>query len=114
MKSSTAQKAFVPGSLQPPHTEEWAHRSERGGGFKVTKLVSAPPRLDDALWLPDENFDDLRTCRVGDCEIELIFVGAPLSPVVGLVAIADASLLCRVSLPFIEHGALPQWDACEV
>lgn len=46
---------------------------ERGGGFKVTKRISTPPRLDDfsALRLPDEDLDDLRRCRVGDCEVKL-------------------------------------------
>lgn len=46
---------------------------ERGGGFKVTRRISAPPRLDDFsdLRLPDEDFDDLRNCRVGDCEVKL-------------------------------------------
>jgi hypothetical protein len=46
---------------------------ERGGGFKVTKRISAPPRLDDfsALQLPDGDLDDLRSCRVGDCEVKL-------------------------------------------
>jgi hypothetical protein len=48
-------------------------RFESGGGFKVTKRISAPPQLADfdALRLPDEDLDDLRTCRVGDCEIKL-------------------------------------------
>jgi hypothetical protein len=46
---------------------------ERGGGFKVTKRISAPPRLDDfsAVRLPDQDIDDLRRCRVGDCEVKL-------------------------------------------
>jgi hypothetical protein len=46
---------------------------ERGGGFKVTKRISAPPRLEDfaTLRLPDEDLDALRSCRVGDCEIKL-------------------------------------------
>jgi hypothetical protein len=46
---------------------------ERGGGFKVTKRISAPPRLEDfgALRLPDEDLDDLRNCRVGRCEVKL-------------------------------------------
>jgi hypothetical protein len=46
---------------------------ERGGGFKVTKRISAPPRLEDfsALRLPDEDLDDLRSCRAGDCEVKL-------------------------------------------
>lgn len=46
---------------------------ESGGGFKVTKRISSPPRLEDfaALTLPDEDIDDLRKCRVGDCEVKL-------------------------------------------
>lgn len=46
---------------------------ERGGGFTITKKISAPPRLADfaALRLPEEDVDDLRTCRIGDCEVKL-------------------------------------------
>jgi hypothetical protein len=46
---------------------------ERGGAFKVTRRISATPRLEDfaALRLPDDDLADLRTCRVGDCEIKL-------------------------------------------
>ena len=46
---------------------------ERGGGFKITKRISAPPRLDDfrALRVPDEDLQDLRRCRVGDCEVKV-------------------------------------------
>jgi hypothetical protein len=46
---------------------------ESGGGFKVTKRISAPPRLDDfeALRLPEEDLEDLPNCRVGDCEVKL-------------------------------------------
>jgi hypothetical protein len=46
---------------------------ESGGGFKVTRRISNPPRLEDfgALELPAEDLDDLRRCRVGDCEIKL-------------------------------------------
>ncbi len=46
---------------------------EQGRGFKVTKRISAPPRLEDfsALQLPDEDLDDLRRCRVGDCDVKL-------------------------------------------
>jgi hypothetical protein len=46
---------------------------ERGGRFKVTKRISAPPKLEDfaGLRLTDEDLDDLRRCRVGDCEIKL-------------------------------------------
>jgi hypothetical protein len=46
---------------------------ERGGGFKITKRISAPPRLEDfsELRLPEEDLDDLRSCRVGDCDVKL-------------------------------------------
>jgi hypothetical protein len=46
---------------------------ERGGGFKITKRISAPPRIEDfsALRLPHDDLDDLRSCRVGDCEVKL-------------------------------------------
>lgn len=48
-------------------------RFEHGGRFKITKRISNPPALTDfaALRLPDEDLDDLRACRVGDCEIQL-------------------------------------------
>ena len=46
---------------------------ERGGGFKVTKRIGNPPRLEDfaAMRLTDEDMKDLRDCRVGDCEFKL-------------------------------------------
>ena len=46
---------------------------ERGSGFRVTKRISSPPRLEDfdALALPDEDIEDLRSCRIGDCELKL-------------------------------------------
>ncbi len=46
---------------------------ERGGAFKVTKRISSPPRLADfaELELPDEDIANLRTCKVGDCEVKL-------------------------------------------
>jgi hypothetical protein len=46
---------------------------ERGGGFRVTRKVSEPARLEDfaAMTLPDEDVADLRSCRVGDCELKL-------------------------------------------
>lgn len=46
---------------------------ERGGGFKVTKRISSPPQLADfaQLQLPQDDLADLRSCRVGDCEIKL-------------------------------------------
>jgi hypothetical protein len=46
---------------------------ERGDSFMITKRISAPPQVDDfADWqLPKEDFTDLRTCRVGNCELKL-------------------------------------------
>ena len=46
---------------------------EAGGGFKVTRRIGSPPRLEDFadLRLPAEDLDDLRHCRVGACEIKL-------------------------------------------
>jgi hypothetical protein len=46
---------------------------ERGGAFRVTKRISDPPRLDDftQLELPADDVKDLRSCKVGDCEIKL-------------------------------------------
>ena len=46
---------------------------ERGGRFKLTKRISAPPVLSDftPLRLPDEDVRDLQSCRVGDCELKL-------------------------------------------
>jgi len=46
---------------------------ERGGGFRVTKRLSTPPRLEEfnQLHLPADDVADLRSCRVSDCEIKL-------------------------------------------
>ena len=46
---------------------------EIGGGFKVTKRISTPPRIEDfaAMRFPKDDLEDLRTCKVGDCEIKL-------------------------------------------
>ena len=46
---------------------------ERGGGFKITRRISAPPRLEDfrALRVPDADLQDLRRCRVGACEVKV-------------------------------------------
>ena len=45
---------------------------ERGGGFKVTRRISAPPRLADfaELHVAEEDLKDLRTCRIGDCVLK--------------------------------------------
>lgn len=46
---------------------------ESGPGFRTTKRISMPPRLEDfaGMFIPDDDFADLRTCRVGNCEIKL-------------------------------------------
>jgi hypothetical protein len=46
---------------------------ERGGAFRITKRISDPPRLDDfaQLELPADDVKDLRSCKVGDCELKL-------------------------------------------
>jgi hypothetical protein len=46
---------------------------QRGGGFKVTKRISSPPRLEDfaEMHVPDDDVADLRECRVGDCALKL-------------------------------------------
>jgi hypothetical protein len=46
---------------------------EKGGGFRVTKRISEPARTEDfaQLVLPDEDVQDLRACRVGDCELKV-------------------------------------------
>jgi hypothetical protein len=46
---------------------------ETGAGFKVTRRISSPPTPDDfrALRIPDQDVQDLRRCRVGDCEVKV-------------------------------------------
>ena len=46
---------------------------EKGGAFKITKKIGTTPRLADfdGMRLTAEDLDDLRTCRVGSCEIKL-------------------------------------------
>jgi hypothetical protein len=46
---------------------------ERGGAFRITKRISDPPRADDftALTISDEDLEDLKDCRVGDCALKL-------------------------------------------
>jgi hypothetical protein len=46
---------------------------EKGENFFITKRISTPPRLEDfgALKLPPEDVDDLRSCKVGSCELKL-------------------------------------------
>jgi hypothetical protein len=46
---------------------------EKGGGFRITKTISDPPRLEDfaQLQLPEDDVKDLRQCRPGDCDVKL-------------------------------------------
>jgi hypothetical protein len=46
---------------------------ESGDAFIITKRISTPPRIEDfaALKLSPDDFNDLRTCRVGKCELKL-------------------------------------------
>ena len=46
---------------------------EKGPRFLVTKRISDPPRLEDfaRLTLPREDVEDLKTCRVEQCELKL-------------------------------------------
>jgi len=48
-------------------------RFESGGAFRVTKKISSPPRLEDfaQLTIPKDDVDDLRSCKVGQCELKL-------------------------------------------
>jgi hypothetical protein len=46
---------------------------ERGGAFRVTKRISDPPSADDfaALTISDQDFENLKDCRIGDCVLKL-------------------------------------------
>ena len=46
---------------------------ENGGNFLATKRISDPPRLEDfeRLSLPAEDVEDLKRCKVGNCEVKL-------------------------------------------
>ena len=46
---------------------------EKGDNFLVTKRISSPPRLEDfdKLSLPPDDVSDLKTCKVGECEVKL-------------------------------------------
>ena len=46
---------------------------EKGDNFRITKKISSPPRAEDfaQMDLPDEDVQDLRSCRVGSCELKL-------------------------------------------
>jgi hypothetical protein len=46
---------------------------ERGGAFRVTRRISESPNAADfaALTISDEDFKDLKDCRIGDCVLKL-------------------------------------------
>jgi hypothetical protein len=46
---------------------------EKGNNFPVTKRISSPPRLEDfdQLSVPSDDVADLKSCKVGDCEVKL-------------------------------------------
>jgi hypothetical protein len=46
---------------------------EKGAGFRATRKVGDPARIEDfaALSLPDDDVKDLKSCTVGDCELKL-------------------------------------------
>jgi len=46
---------------------------EKGESFRATKKVSETARIEDfaQLVLPDDDVHDLRSCKVGDCELKL-------------------------------------------
>jgi hypothetical protein len=46
---------------------------ERGSGFRITRPISDPPRADDfaALTISDEDFEDLKDCKIEDCVLKL-------------------------------------------
>ncbi len=46
---------------------------ERGKAFHVTKRISDPPNADDfaALEISDQDFKNLKDCKIGDCALKL-------------------------------------------
>ncbi len=46
---------------------------ERGGGFTLTRRISATPRAEDFadMRMSDEDVADLRNCQVGSCKVKL-------------------------------------------
>jgi hypothetical protein len=46
---------------------------ESGENFIVTRKIADPPTIDDFVQLrvPDDDAEDLRTCKVGQCQIKL-------------------------------------------
>lgn len=50
---------------------------EKGEGFRATKKISEPARVEDfaALTLPDDDVKDAKACKVGDCELKVSEAG---------------------------------------
>lgn len=48
-------------------------RFEQGENFLVTKKITEPPTLEDfaALTLPDDDLNDLRSCKATDCAVKI-------------------------------------------
>ena len=46
---------------------------EKGAGFRITKKISDPARIADfaSLVLPADDIEDLKACKVGDCQLKL-------------------------------------------
>jgi hypothetical protein len=46
---------------------------EKGPGFRATKKISDPARIPDfaSLVLPEDDVQDLKACKVGDCQLKL-------------------------------------------
>jgi hypothetical protein len=46
---------------------------ERGDNFRITKRISSPPRPEDfaEMDLPPEDVADLKSCRVGSCDLKI-------------------------------------------
>jgi hypothetical protein len=46
---------------------------EKGSTFLVTRRISSPPRLEDfdRISIPPDDIADLKTCKVGNCELKL-------------------------------------------
>jgi hypothetical protein len=46
---------------------------ERGGAFRITKRISDRPSADDfaALTISDQDFEDLKDCKIDDCALKL-------------------------------------------
>src|SRR4029453_16821380 len=62
----------VPASMYVARLQD-IENFEKGGGFRSTKKLSEPARVEDfaALTLSPDEVADLRWCEVGDCELKL-------------------------------------------